>query len=507
MPFESSPENIRNDWYKSNSPVADDIQDNLNERPFWELHMAIFPSRENALKAAQALRRLLRLKHPQDDGIRIYITAEQSDLLNFDGTIRSADRDERGKEICVHMDYHDDRYHSQRYLKTLMLDMWKAMQDAGVQMAWLPPPAGERPIEVSDGSATPFSYSSFKPYKQRYRILHETAYNPTNRIDPIEHIESLEITTQDLADAQIQPMGVGTFIKRQACQKSHYNIRMSEAITALNSESYVPSEAYEQLTGFLRALLENDDDITEEDYQNLLIRVNPLRNTAFPAYEVVHIQNQNPLNQLPIQVPETQEARREACVALKTALTAERDRTVQKILNALPAELPVQTKETLTILALEQRFDANPEKMQRIVQKLVFLQHEKESFEQDKERLLRFANTNFQTSSFPDSYQRLIVANNPLESARRLLNDYTKDNSRLNRIFSGVWRHHAGPVNQIVRRIGAKGGIESMDQLLDALARIRLQNPQGALARRIDLISKLYAESELACEKKVQFEL
>lgn len=78
-----------------------------------------------------------------------------------------------------------------------------------------------------------------------------------------------------------------------------------------------------------------------------------------------------------------------------------------------------------------------------------------------------------------------------LDSARDLLNDYTKGDSALGRFFSGHWnRHHLKEVNALVKEID-KRQIKNVADLLQKLKQIELVNPtKGSLARRIEFIQE-----------------
>src|SRR3990167_10367571 len=99
----------------------------------------------------------------------------------WDGTLTEgrsdSDRDQRGKEICVYMSY-DDRI--QKYIRTpdqwkeIMLSCWRAMQDKGVQgIGYMFCPSGDRTVMTEIGLASPFTYTSFKPYKNKHGILNQ----------------------------------------------------------------------------------------------------------------------------------------------------------------------------------------------------------------------------------------------------------------------------------------------------------------------------------------------
>ncbi|WP_133126845.1 DUF5617 domain-containing protein [Legionella nagasakiensis] len=97
--------------------------------------------------------------------------------------------------------------------------------------------------------------------------------------------------------------------------------------------------------------------------------------------------------------------------------------------------------------------------------------------------------------SAPASYHRLYqTSKDPLQSARALLDDYTKGNSWWLRFFTGHWnRHHVQEVAQIVKKID-EGRIKDNDTLVSELDKIHLVNLNGSLARRTLFIKEKFAE-------------
>ncbi|MFT4059835.1 MAG: ankyrin repeat domain-containing protein [Legionella sp.] len=84
----------------------------------------------------------------------------------------------------------------------------------------------------------------------------------------------------------------------------------------------------------------------------------------------------------------------------------------------------------------------------------------------------------------------------PMEKARALLNDYTKNNSALNRFFHGHWnRHHVHKVSMIVNDI-TNHIINTPQELLERLKAINPQNKTGSIARRTQYIEEIiFADS------------
>lgn len=87
---------------------------------------------------------------------------------------------------------------------------------------------------------------------------------------------------------------------------------------------------------------------------------------------------------------------------------------------------------------------------------------------------------------------------NPEEKIIALMRDYTRNNNRLLRFFSGHWnRHHIKEVNAIV----ANSQERNVDVIIKYLKSISLENKQGTLANMIDFLeekdfSHIYPKSE-----------
>jgi RavJ, Peptidase domain/Domain of unknown function (DUF5617) len=113
-----------------------------------------------------------------------------------------------------------------------------------------------------------------------------------------------------------------------------------------------------------------------------------------------------------------------------------------------------------------------------------------------------------QTTVFPESYgqmwnqARQEAANDSspsrdkehLAAMKKILNDYTKGNSRFKRIVCCHWnRHHVKEVHDIVQQIGKEGGIndpKSLMKELDKFVESKDMNPCGSFKKRLDFMKK-----------------
>ncbi|KTD06941.1 DUF5617 domain-containing protein [Legionella jamestowniensis] len=91
------------------------------------------------------------------------------------------------------------------------------------------------------------------------------------------------------------------------------------------------------------------------------------------------------------------------------------------------------------------------------------------------------------------AYEKVFQGKDSLESARNLLNDYTKGNH----LFSGVIRllhghanrHYVTEIAQLVRKID-HGDIKDIKELVEKIKQIEIKNPIGSLARRLAFIEE-----------------
>ncbi|MGL5742764.1 MAG: DUF5617 domain-containing protein [Legionella sp.] len=121
---------------------------------------------------------------------------------------------------------------------------------------------------------------------------------------------------------------------------------------------------------------------------------------------------------------------------------------------------------------------------------------DKESRERDEKRTQKSPKKSIDDPLFiPASYAKLYYQGvYPLQGARQLLNDYTKNNSAISRFFHGHWnRHHVAEVSQLVNKID-KGDIQDVTSLIAELKKINLVNTKGSLARRIYFLEEQYVQ-------------
>lgn len=182
---------------------------NESHKRQWEFRIAVLPSRENLNNAVEALKIVFQKEENAGIDFKCLVLNNEEDAKlvseGWDGTIASgSDRDQRGKEICVYMAFDPQTNQYQRspdQFKKLMLDCWKSLIDQGVEkIGYHSIPNGDNPVATEIGLSTPFSYTCYKPYKNKHGLLFQTNYNPFNHPDPLQGVI---ITSDDLLNYQI----------------------------------------------------------------------------------------------------------------------------------------------------------------------------------------------------------------------------------------------------------------------------------------------------------------
>lgn len=380
-------ENTNNYWFPVQSlSVSDDSTENAS----WQLRISIAPNRGNALQAINALETMEQFNANLHPELKIYTPSLTNDLSEWDGTLRGSDRDQRGKEICIYMEcikhgvkpgYYDGDYPSLPYLKKLMLDIWKVLQDAGVEMAYVAPNVTERSIKVTDGSMTPFMYTSFKPYKQRHGLLHERGYNPTNKKDPLE---GLEISTRDLAQNGIKAITPEQVQARITYQRAHYDEVLRNKLDELKDPSFfVPDEKYINLVQQLNSILDSDvlDPDAIEGFKQFMKGFSD-RFVSFFFAEITNVDFFGMCYSALESGQLTQEQKLEALQLLKQNIDNEKALSIQEMSGIL-----VTFGLDISPEVLNHLFDQNPAQFQKTYQSLVLLTHEKEAIQTDVDYL------------------------------------------------------------------------------------------------------------------------
>lgn len=389
----------KSDWFEVQSQS---IHDDADENAFWQFRVSILPTRDNAIKAVNALQTLQQFNQPYHPQLKVFIPSLTNDLSTWDASISGGDRDQRGKEICVYMecikrgvkpDYYDGDYPSQAYLKKLMLDMWRVLQDADVDMAYIAPSVTENVITLSNGDPTPFMYSSFKPYQRRHGILLERDYNVTNKTDPLD---GLRISPQDLINNGIRPIGRDYVRVRMQLQTGRFLTQRTDKLDKLTSPFELDGPYNELLQilnkmnpakSVLSASDEEDgpdetiDDGSVEKFKTRLEEI--LRNRdivfcPFPAEITTHSDYFRICLQQLDRPEVTLAQKKDALDSLKQSIESEKIRSIQEMNDVLEAH-----EQVIAPHILSEQFDRNPSRFQKIYQSLVVLDQEQLAIRRD----------------------------------------------------------------------------------------------------------------------------
>ena len=184
-------------------------------KPSLTLRIAIKPEKANLLKAYQALSEIFKKNTEDLDLVVKMITPDIKqkywDGFYFDG---GNDRSQMGKEICIfvhkvkgkktrNFDENNPKYDFTAISKTpeqwkqFLLNIWQALDKAGVEYGHTPPPSGDKALNSEYGILTPFSYSGFRAFedkngrKNEFGILHEDFPEDINYRKLQRHIKGI----------------------------------------------------------------------------------------------------------------------------------------------------------------------------------------------------------------------------------------------------------------------------------------------------------------------------
>lgn len=223
----------------------------------WQFRIAILPTKDNLNKAMQAITQLFDQK--KYDFVFKVLSLNDKEC-NWDGTrfdpkkaILKNDREQRGKEICVHMRFNPKTQSFEctpLQWKTVMLECWQALVAHQVEgIGYTYTPSGDKAVMAESGYLTPFSYASFKPETGRHGILYQTNYNPNTQRDPLARIV---ISKEDLSKYELVKQAEDMHSFRSATIRQH-----SEDATQLLTAQFKAindAKAYPSLDTLLKRL-------------------------------------------------------------------------------------------------------------------------------------------------------------------------------------------------------------------------------------------------------------
>lgn len=218
----------------------------------WELRISLYPTHDNLLKAARALTKVFSQPGFNDIVFKC-LSLKQEDTekdISWDGTIpvlsATSDRDQRGKEICIFMQYNHLTKQYQRtpaQWKHIILTLWKALLNEGVEhLGYSLPPCSEQSIEAQDELLSPFMYSSYKISEKKHGALFETTFNPMKTDDPLKGVV---ISKNDLKEYKIpyahvrdmEHVRLSYAIQHVKDTKKHIDQKIKLLLTKLQSAS------------------------------------------------------------------------------------------------------------------------------------------------------------------------------------------------------------------------------------------------------------------------------
>lgn len=374
---------------------------NDNDGMYWELRLSILPEKTNLDRAFSALKQVLepQVKNPNHPKLKIVklqsnpATDEESvDLSGWDGTLGDAlDRDQRGKEICIYLPYDSKNKKFQfsgPQLKDLMLNLWKAMEDNGVILNYKTPDLCEKEISADFGILTPYSYSSFKPYKSAEGILQATSYNSQKYPNPLEDVH---VSFKDLQEKGIQEYDAVLIAKKRLVYlNKHYSDRFeaikAQALSIYNLEKSPFQQLMEQLNA---AHLKGDD----ESIQGALRAVQKSINEDAKILPTTFVEGNRKslvtLGTAPFEYIDNWS------VLFNDATLEQRKNTLQKIIELINQEVKTVERQLLKSIsygfigdAPKSLVEKDPYSMQSIYRQAVHLQHERTVIQIETNRLV-----------------------------------------------------------------------------------------------------------------------
>jgi hypothetical protein len=191
----------------------------------WQLRISLLPTPDNLRLAQDAFRTFLRSnivptnvpaeedlrRHPLPFRSKILYLEENIDNIPWDPSFaeQGTNRNQMGKELCLYMPFYFDKnktlknVYSVSEWKDVILKIIAAMQANGVRFGQSGIPFGDKGIFTLEGFRLPVTYTSFKPYQNRWGILHEGNYNPHSEHPQNDPLNGLTISAEDLKKYQI----------------------------------------------------------------------------------------------------------------------------------------------------------------------------------------------------------------------------------------------------------------------------------------------------------------
>lgn len=368
----------------------------INEiRREWEFRIAVYPSRENMIKAAKALEKVFSQEKMRGIVFKCLSLSKMEDASSkaWDGTQalfgEPSDRDQRGKEICVYMRYDCRTNQYQRtpaQWKDLMLRLWRALLDEKVEgIGYIFPHQSEKKIDTEPTIYTPFMYSGFKSSLRKHGFLFETKYNPNQTEDPLKGIT---ITKKDLVEHKIPLSHVREISRtRLAYLKDH--LQKTTKILSNDINKLTEKLKHETITDNLNDelkhvenLLLNKIKLTEEQKNVLNNKMSDIISRT-PRSDDANL-SCIPVTQLQSYVAQILEGKvvkeeevKKSISELKHEILENRDARVREIIRDFQEHPEAIQDFKLEEKQLTRLIDRYPAEMQLIFRKVIHLHREK----------------------------------------------------------------------------------------------------------------------------------
>jgi predicted transcriptional regulator len=483
----------------------------------WQFRIAVLPTPDNLQKARAVLDNFVSTEplYQQKDSLypRIKIIGPKHNPSQWNPTLSSltsepvADRDQRGKEICVYMSVHKSQYMlSPSEYKTLILKLWKALEDAGVELSYVTPAHDEFELPCEAEILTPICYSAYKPYSLREGvrngILLANSANPKDFPDPLTGIE---ITVSDLRKYKTRG-GTGSIVAAKRVEYQRKNLQLAKEQTQKEISSLFEKDNEEySYKSFRHALekaqlllqhIDNTEEkieeaftfLREQSWRTLIPRVPDSAQNQIDLLSQIDSALKKLAN---TQIKSTIEERKSLADKWLKAII-EQQEFVQTELNEIKKDFEKITvweglKSIFTGENILEKTEKKPCVFQALYRRLIHIQHAEARLKREEQRLQAYAFP----PGYVDIWNSLREKNSAFEKAKALLLDYTKNDSRAKRIGTFHWnRHHVSEITSIL----SNKAIDNIDKLKEHLLSINLKNPTGSLAKRIGFILKMIVD-------------
>lgn len=179
-----------------------------HSRHGWQMRISIDPravDKNSPFNRIDVIKAILKdkLQNFPADAKLFEIDNYEELIEQYDGTTSTTglDRDQRGKEICIHFNDSNQNQPTLEEYKKLILSLWHAFQGASVPLIYMENP-GDRKILGPLGLYTPFSFTS-EEARSEWNDKHGLVFKQFVGYDSRHPLLQVEFTEQDLRDGDI----------------------------------------------------------------------------------------------------------------------------------------------------------------------------------------------------------------------------------------------------------------------------------------------------------------